>query len=278
MVNKKVPELDQLDGICDVPREKITAVLVHEDFMEAMEDTGIPVRNQKGLNILQHHALVMMTDPTDKRPFHIRLKESGISSATWKAWLRNPVFASFLEQFYENALGDHMNAAHLSLMNQVDKGNVPALTLYYSMTGRYDPRSQQERDVAVVINGLLEILQRKLDPNTLSEISDELQVLMGRKKAITPVAEPIIDAEEVPEREVELTIGEAAELARVNSARLQEQRKEKYESEGWVQDGFITAGSSMPVNDIIPNKEAFLESGAAQPKNKLTFDTDLFNS
>lgn len=259
MVNKKVPELDQLDGICDVPREKITAVLVHEDFMEAMEATGIPVRDVKGLSIIQHHALVMMTDPNDKRPFHIRLRDAGITSATWKAWLRNPVFASFLEQFYENALGDHMNAAHLSLMNQVDKGNVPALTLYYSMTGRYDPRSQQERDVAVVINGLLEILQRKLDPNTLSEISDELQVLMGRKKAITPVAEPIIDAEEVlryedGERYIKDPTGPLIEF--------EELREEKYESEGWT----------------ISEKEAMLSQGAARPKNKLTFDTDLFNS
>lgn len=250
MLNRTIPELDQLDGICDVERKKIAAVLVHEDFMEAMDATGIPVRSKKGLNILQHHALVIMTDPNDRRPFAVRLKETGISSATWKAWLRNPIFASFLEQFYENALGDHMNAAHLSLMNQVDKGNTRALELYYAMTGRWSPNSQQERDLTAVISGLLEILQRKLDPNLLAEIAEEVSVLTGRKKEITPsyISEQVVDAEELPVAEFE------------------EDRKNKYLAESWE------------IHQDTRSKEAFLESGGAAPKNVLKFDTSFMEN
>jgi len=264
--SKKIPELDQLDVICDVPRQKIAAVLVHEDFMQAMEDTGVPVRSQKGLNILQHHALVIMTDPLDTRPFHIRLKESGISSATWKAWLRNPIFASFLEQFYENALGDHMNAAHLSLMKQVDKGNVPALNLYYSMTGRYDPRSQQERDLTAVISGLMEILQRKLDPIQLGEISEEIQTLMGGgRKAIEPTyrSEQVVDSVVIDTEELRYEDGERYVKDPTGPLiEFEELREEKYVSELWE------------VHSDSVNKEAFLDAGGAA----VSFDTSLFDN
>lgn len=183
MGNKTIPTLEELDAICDISKVRIATVLKSDQFLMAMDETGIPFRKAKGLNGHQHFALMILTDPNDKRPFHERLKQIGVTSTMYRAWLKNPIFASFLTTFMNNALQDHETAAHLSLMNKVDRGDVRALELYYAMTGIYDPQSRQERDIQTVLTAVVEIIQRNVtDQSVLANIAEEIQTLMGGKR------------------------------------------------------------------------------------------------
>jgi hypothetical protein len=255
--NRKVPNLDEIDSICSLPRSRITKVLMHDVFLEAMDEAGIPFRKQKGLTAHQHYALMIMTDPNDKRPHHIRLKETGVTGAQWRAWLKNPIFNSFLETFMENALGDHMNAAHLSLMNKVDKGDVRALELYYAMTGRYSASSQQERDVQAVLAGVIEIIQRNVSDQTiLSKIADEMRALVGGKKELTAYRSEQIEEAYVVDDE--------------------DNETEDYDPKNiFAGAGIVYDPKNSPT--YVSDKEAFLEAGggSVSPDKVKEFDFDF---
>jgi hypothetical protein len=129
-----------------------------------------------------------MTNPTDRRSFGDRLKDAGVTYVEYKSWMRQPAFASLIENFASRALGDHLAVAHDSLLKQVEKGNTRALEFYYEMTGVYSRGSQQERDVQAVLTGVIDIIQRNVqDQETLALIADEIKILMGGPVS-TPMA------------------------------------------------------------------------------------------
>jgi hypothetical protein len=183
-----LPTLDEINAVCDVPRGRIAKVMVQPEFVQVMEATGINWRLNKGLTAKQHYVLQIMTNPTDKRSFADRLKDAGVTYVEYKSWMRQPAFASLIENFAQRALGDHLTVAHDSLLKQVEKGNTRALEFYYEMTGVYSKGSQQERDVQAVLTGVIDIIHRNVkDPDVLSSIASEIKVLMGGPVS-TPMA------------------------------------------------------------------------------------------
>lgn len=197
------PNLDELDAVCEVPRGKIARIISEDSFAETLELTGIRWRQKKGLTALQHMVLVSLTDPHDKRPVHKKLADFGVSGVMYKSWLRQPLFAGLVDQFAEQALGDHMAVAHTALMNQVAKENLSAIQFYYELTGRHDPRQKQERDVQTVIAQVIDIIQRNVPLEFQAKIAEEMAAIQGKPvpKELTayrpeyePSAEEVINA------------------------------------------------------------------------------------
>ena len=125
------PNLEAINELCTLSKGKIAKVLASEEFLIAMNASGLNFRQFKGLTAKQHYALAVMTNPHDRRSFQTRLKDARISIAEWNGWLKVPLFAEVIDSFAEAALGDHMNNAHLALMQQVDAGNMKAIEFYY---------------------------------------------------------------------------------------------------------------------------------------------------
>lgn len=183
-----LPTLDEINAVCNVQRGRIAKVMVEPEFVQVMEASGINWRLNKGLTSKQHYVLQVLTNPSDKRAFGDRLRDAGVTYVEYKSWMRQPAFASLIENFATKALGDHLTVAHDSLLKQVEKGNTRALEFYYEMTGVYSRGSQQERDVQAVLTGVIDIIQRNVqDAGILADIASEIKTLMGGP-VTTPMA------------------------------------------------------------------------------------------
>lgn len=165
----------------------VAAVIQSEEFLNAMEISGIKWRRSDGLTGKQHYGLMIATNPYDKRPLGIRLKEARITWAEWTAWMKNPRFERIIEQFAENALQEHMAQAHNALIAQVDRGDTNAIKFYYELTGRYRPGTQNQQDIASVLMQVVEIISKHVkDPDALAAIADEMQGVVKPEREALP--------------------------------------------------------------------------------------------
>lgn len=177
---KRNPTIDEIDAVCTVPMHKIAKIISTESFVKAMTACGINWKQSKGLSAKQQYVLAILTDPNNRRTFESRLKMAGVTNGEYQNWMKQPLFASLINNFSEQAITDHMAQVHNSLLNQADKGNMAAITLYYAMTGRYNPQSQTERDINSVLVQVIDIIQRAgLDQDKLELIAGELKALMS---------------------------------------------------------------------------------------------------
>lgn len=179
---RRVPTIEEVEAVCSLPRKKMLRVMADEQFVNAMESTGINWRKNKGLTSDQHLALLVLTDPNDRRPYHRKLDDIGCTPAKYRSWMRNPLFSNLINEFVSDALDDHKVVADTALMQKVATGDVPALNLYYAMTGIYDPREKQERDVQAVIHQLTDIITRLVPVEYQAAIAEEIARLQGRTK------------------------------------------------------------------------------------------------
>lgn len=120
----------------------------------------------------------LMLDLRDNRSQRNKLKDLGVPTQKWEAWLRDPAFQSYLQQRAENLLGDNLHESHLALVDRVRSGDVNAIKYYNEITGRYIPASTAKVDVNAVLMRVLEIIQKYVrDPEVLSGMAEELLAL-----------------------------------------------------------------------------------------------------
>jgi hypothetical protein len=131
-----------------------------------------------------------LLDLTDNRSRKKKLQDFSVSTQTYEAWLRDPAFQHYLRQRTENALGDNIHEAHLALVDRVRGGDVPALKLYYEITGRHAPSKSDNVDVGFVLTRVTEIILKHVrDPEIQAAVGEELVALatgIGLAKAAKP--------------------------------------------------------------------------------------------
>jgi hypothetical protein len=63
-------------------------------------------------------------------------------------------------------------------MRGVRQGNTSAISLYYKLTGRYDPDQENQVNVRMLIGRILEAIQKHVqDPETLNRLAVEMSQL-----------------------------------------------------------------------------------------------------
>lgn len=162
-------------------------------FRESLRARGVVIRgitdvdDDEVAGILTPEQLVCantLLDLTDNRSRKKKLSDLKIPTATYEGWLRDPAFQNYLRQRTEHALGDNLHEAHLSLVDRVKSGDVPALKLYYEITGRHVSGSDKNIDVQFLLTRILEIVMKYVDdPVKLDAMSAELEAL-GKSQGI----------------------------------------------------------------------------------------------
>jgi hypothetical protein len=159
----------------------------------ALKNRGIDPNDQipgRGLSSQQLAAINVLMDFADKRSTKAKLNELGISTTQYSAWCRNPQFQAYSRQRAENLLGDHSQTAHIALMQNIERGDLNSIKLYYEMIGRWSSKSAGEVNIEFLMIRILETLQRHVhDPNTLMLIAADLGELTGagQPKSLNPV-------------------------------------------------------------------------------------------
>jgi len=123
----------------------------------------------------QMHAAAIMLDTYDRRSDEKKLRDMGITTRQWSAWLLDDDFAAYLTDRAEKMLSNSMFEAHKGLRKGVRNGNVASVKTMYEITGRFRPDQEQQIDVRRVLHTFIEVIQKYVkDPVTMHAIAMEL--------------------------------------------------------------------------------------------------------
>lgn len=186
-----------------LPRESYEKALLKAEFQEALSERGIVLRNAKQgfkaktLTVEQMAVANTLLDLTDTRSQKKKLQDLGISTVKYQAWLKDPVFRSYLQERAENVLGDNAHEVNLALLDAVRSGNVKAIEYYNEYTGRYVPVSKRpsssspQVDVHGILTAMIEIIQKRVkDPEIQGLIGQDVKELIERNAIAHALSNP----------------------------------------------------------------------------------------
>lgn len=172
------PDLAELAG----PRpsaEAIRRYFTTDEFRREMDKRGVNIDpSDAGLTAEQIAVLSHLADTSITKGFGGRLKDLGVSNATYKAWLRQKPFNDAIRNLAGNALHDSIPIAEVQLAAGAAAGSLPHLKFLFEVTGRHDPARQQQVDTQALLAVIIDTMQEKLGshPELLKELSDAIAI------------------------------------------------------------------------------------------------------
>jgi len=162
----------------------IEGFFITEEFRKRMHDFGVELDLEVGLTEKQLGMLHILSNVADNRPFSRQLKEAGVRTSEWKAWLKQPVFANAYNKMLGEALKEAMPLAKAKLANKIGQGDIQAIKFGMEVTGTYNPAQQKQVDAEQLLNVVLEVLEEKVkDRELLAAIAQGIalkrQFMMG---------------------------------------------------------------------------------------------------
>jgi hypothetical protein len=162
------------------------AVFSTPEFREGLERRGITMDAAQGLTELQMAALTLLSNPTDVRTTSAKLKDLGVPPTQYRAWMRNPLFATKLRERSEHNLGDAIPTAINRLIGNVESGDPRSIEFLLKMSGRYDPAAVEVENARVVVLTLVEaILSEVKDPDVreriLAKADDKMRAIQVKE-------------------------------------------------------------------------------------------------
>lgn len=159
-------------------------------------------------NLTPKQLLVANTllDTIDTRSEKKKLQDLRVSTATYQAWLNDPIFVDYITKRAELLLGPAQADAHLALIDKVKAGDVSAIKYYNDLVGRFSPTSSNGVNVNVGVSGsrsdfkallfhILEIIQDEVDdPKAKIRIGERFKDLINKQsvaEALLGETEPI---------------------------------------------------------------------------------------
>jgi hypothetical protein len=190
----------------DVPKvaaamiDPVTLAALADDGIITDEDltadgdraTGVAWPSSKQVDAVR--AFIEQVDPDVPTSFTEALASVGVTRRQWNGWLRDPVFMAYFRDVAGHLFGDHALAMDAALLKQAMSGDVAALKLAYTVTGRLEPRNAV--DPAVLVAHLLEIVMRHVaDRETLRRCAEDLKAVVAATGA-GPVAVVVTESGE----------------------------------------------------------------------------------
>lgn len=154
----------------------ISKCIATPEFKRALSLRGV-TPNSTGLTREQDLVLLTLTDPSDGKNLQQKLRACGVSFATYRGWMKQPVFRAQMEAFTEGALSDNSHAL-VQLDKLAGQGDLAAIKFKMELNGRYDPNKQQNIDVIAMMSMMMDIISRNVrDQDQLANISQEFGAL-----------------------------------------------------------------------------------------------------
>lgn len=179
----------------NIPVNLVTELWTDE-VSKALQSRGLPVGSElpDGLLTPKQIALVnMLVNTHDKASIRQKLKDVGVSSQQYSAWLRQQAFKEYLVKRSGQVLGNAMPTADLKLVELVEGGDLNAIKFINELTGRYNPKIQVDFNVNSVLVQIIEVLSRHIEPALLKIIADEIEMVttgqLNRANQLGPVVE-----------------------------------------------------------------------------------------
>jgi hypothetical protein len=106
-----------------------------------------------------------------------KLKVLNISTQQYTAWMNDPSFQNYLRKRAESTFKSLDPIAYKTLQEMVEGKDFNALKLFFEMRGIYNPRVDVTINVENVLQKVIEVVSKHVDPITMAAIADELEGL-----------------------------------------------------------------------------------------------------
>lgn len=160
-----------------------------DEFTEALEKRGINSDPTAGLTEQQATALVLLSNPEDRRTVASKLRDIGVTYGTFQNWMRSPLFSRLYKERLENLLGDIVPSAIMTVAANVEAGDQRAAEFALKMTGRYDPAALEQNNARVVVLRLLELIQQYAPKDVQEQIERGLDGTLTQMKVTSALKE-----------------------------------------------------------------------------------------
>lgn len=189
----------ELAGLSGLSKDDWDSVTKSSVFVNSIISRKLPA-DDSALLLTEEQITVanVMLDLHDKRSKLKKLTELGISTSQYNAWLRSPAYRAYCLSRAEDLLEQSQPQAHLSLIGNVERGDLGSIKYFNELTGRYRSTSnghtpsvevnvsttnQYGQDVLVQV---VEIIQRHVkDPAILDAIAgDILELTKGTSQVV----------------------------------------------------------------------------------------------
>lgn len=170
-------------------------VLERESVRVAMANRGIsvPIGDEFPTELTQEQlaCVSVILDWSDRRSHSAKLKSMGVTATKWAGWMKNSIFRDYVHSLSTRNLEDALHVAHEGLVNATSKGSVEAIKYYMELTGRYTADSGQMANFKVMVQRMVESIQRHVkDQDVIRLIAADFEVIM---RGDTPVTQPVLD-------------------------------------------------------------------------------------
>lgn len=160
-----------------IPQGTYAALYAHAGFRDALARRGIRADADFGLSQEQASALLVLTNPADRRTVDAKMKSIGHSNAVFQAWMLDPRFKAEFTRRSNEAIANYVPVAKQKLLGNVEAGDQRSIEYYLAMTGVYSPQLAANQDAMKVVYAVLQAVQKHvLDKSVLRAILDEVQV------------------------------------------------------------------------------------------------------
>lgn len=176
----KVPTNEVIAQRLKLPVARVNKCWKSETFRRAVAARGINLLQEEydGILLPMQIALAnMLMNTHDKSSIREKLKNLNISTQQYTAWMNDPSFQAYLRKRAESAFKNLDPIAYNSLQQMVESKDFNALKLFFEMRGIYNPRIDVSVNVENVLQRVIEVVAKHVDPVTMAAIADELEGL-----------------------------------------------------------------------------------------------------
>lgn len=176
-LNGKTPSVTEIQALWSkVPVKTISALLVTDEFKQALEYRGIAVDENMGLSLEQSMALLALTNFSDSRSTAAKMRELGIPMARYQAWMKHPLFKEHYRIRTESQFAGADSLALNQLMSNMEKGDQRAIEKVLEITGRWNPQQQQIIEVRQILLLVVEAIVKNVhDPEMRTAILADIR-------------------------------------------------------------------------------------------------------
>lgn len=175
----QVPSVAEVhDSWPQIPLKTYADLYAHPGFRDALSRRGIRADDNFGLSQEQAGALLVLTDPTDKRSTAAKMKSIGLTYGVYQAWMLDPRFKGEFNRRVNENLSNLAAIAKQKLIGNVEAGDQRAIEYALAMMGVYSPTLAANQDAMRVVYAVLEAVQKHVtDKEALRAILDDVRVV-----------------------------------------------------------------------------------------------------
>lgn len=157
--------------------------LSNAEIVKALRNRGISVGYEEFQPTNEQlAAITAIVNFDDKRTRGSKLKDLGISVATWDGWMKDERFRDFVHELSNKNFSNALHVAQEGLLTAVEDGKVDAIKYYMELTGRAKEADPALQNIRVIMSRIIESIQYRVkDPDIIRLVANDFEeIINGR--------------------------------------------------------------------------------------------------